>query len=644
MTYSIPLSFPLSSFSSPSPSLFSCLPASHHNPDKRKPGLKDTDYQAVATKPLTNFNKYFRYVSLGYSGTATKPSWTYKTAVDWRTQVVSKQNRTVVGPTVDQGTCAACWALVPVAAIEAAYAIAFGSNQPNISGQHILNCQGTWECVGGLPSDAFQFAASGGVLPEFIVPYTGTKYASSCPPAQRRKLAESFPPDLWFDRALEDHLHASPAQPPPSVLCAKKKPPPAPAAQPVPGPYRVAMFEQVAVSGWLGMVIALQAQPIIANVEADQTSFIEYTGGYIYADPDCFINGVVNHIVLLVGYSMSGATPYFIAQNTWGATWGVGGFMQMAIASGDGICGINTSPALYPVVRGPNPCVPNPCGSGTCSAGRGPGGYTCKCKTNFVVGKNIDQSPVCIPLKPCSLNAVNPCQVGTCLDDARGGYNCICPPGFFFDTRPDNTPSCILGPTPDEIKVVPGLTCDLVMSIYGITLTNFTQLNPDLNCKKLKLGDDIHIGDTNPCATPYTVTSQTSTCASIAAAFNITTVELQERNHELKCNKALQIGQQLFLFNLNASSTLHALWFPVWDSMPQVCGARGTADVAVCVPGRGTADLPVCQEYVTVAEGDTCDTIMRSARPPLTGQEFYALNPGINCNVGDQSLLGQQVG
>ncbi|CAI5508288.1 unnamed protein product, partial [Closterium sp. Naga37s-1] len=717
-------------------------PPPPEDPDKRKPGLKDTDYQAVATKPLVNFNKYFRYVSLGYSGTATKPAWTYKTAVDWRTQTVSRQKRTVVGPTVDQGTCAACWALVPVAAIEAAYAIAFGSNQPNISGQHILNCQGTWECVGGLPSDAFQFAASGGVLSEYMVPYTGTKDASSCGPTQRRKLAASFPPDLWFDQALEDHLHASiqdssphqlphqqpklpsltegspsgldslarhhlsssrfapappapaalpstrpppppppppspasvapnrlPAKPsrrisqpafessllhppplpplPPSSLFssrftsiltsffhipharilqsspisssssrsssigllkkkAKKKPPPAPAAQPVPGPYRVAMFEQVAVSGWLGMVIALQAQPIIANIEADQASFIEYAGGYIYADPDCFINGVVNHIVLLVGYSMAGSTPYFIAQNTWGATWGVGGFMQMAIASGDGICGINTSPALYPVVRGPNPCVPNPCGSGTCSAGRGPGGYTCKCKTNFIVGKNIDQSPVCIPLKPCSLNAVNPCQVGTCLDDARGGYSCICPPGFFFDTRPDNTPSCILGPTPDEIKVVPGLTCDLVMSIYGITLTNFTQLNPDLNCKKLKLGDDIHIGDTNPCATPYTVTSQTSTCASIAAAFNITTVELQERNHELKCNKALQIGQQ------------------------------------VCVV-RGTADLPVCQEYVTVAEGDTCDTIMRSARPPLTSQEFYALNPGINCNVGDQSLLGQQI-
>ncbi|CAI5463956.1 unnamed protein product [Closterium sp. Yama58-4] len=702
-------------------------------------------------QPLVNFNKYFRYVSLGYNGTATKPSWTYKTAVDWRTQVVSKQNRTVVGPTVDQGTCAACWALVPVAAIESAYAIAFGSNQPNISGQHILNCQGTWECLGGLPSDAFQFAASGGVLPEFIVPYTGTKDASSCPPPLRRRLEASFPPDLWFDRALEDHLHASiqdsslqqsqhqqhqhlqqhshiapappsppaalpssrrpppppppppspasiapnrlPAKPsrrisqpafepsllhppslpplPPSSLFssrftsllssffqfprprilqsspfsssssspssplptsssssssssrsffsssrsssigllkkpAKKKPPPAPSAQPVPGPYKIAMFEQVAVSGWLGMVIALQAQPIIANIEADQTSFIEYAGGYTYADPDCFINGVVNHIVLLVGYSMAGATPYFLLQNTWGATWGVGGFMQMAIASGDGICGINTSPALYPVVRGPNPCVPNPCGGGTCSATRNPGGYTCKCKTNFVVGRNIDNSPACIPLKPCSLNAVNPCQVGTCLDDGKGGYNCICPPGFFFDTRPDNTPSCILGPTPGEIHVVTGLTCDIVMSTYGINLTSFTQLNPNLNCNKLRPDDEIHIGDTNPCATAYTVTSSSDTCASIAAAFNVTTDQLKERNHELKCNKALQIGQQ------------------------------------ICVV-RGTADLPVCQEYVTVAEGDTCDSIMRSARPPLTSQEFYALNPGINCNVGDQSLLGQQI-
>ncbi|CAI5963972.1 unnamed protein product, partial [Closterium sp. NIES-64] len=278
----------------------------------------------------------------------------------------------------------------------------------------------------------------------------------------------------------------------------------------------------------------------------------------------------------------------------------------------DGICGINTSPALYPVVRGPNPCVPNPCGGGTCSAGRGPGGVGEETLTDATLSPFASPHPPLLSppspttMKPCSLNAVNPCQVGTCLDDARGGYNCICPPGFFFDTRPDNTPSCILGPTPDEIEVVPGLTCDIVMSTYGINATNFTQLNPKLNCKKLQLGEEIHIGDTNPCATSYTVTSSSDTCASIAAAFNVTKEQLQERNHELKCSKALQIGQQ------------------------------------VCVV-RGTADLPVCQEYVTVAEGDTCDTIMRSARPPLTSQEFYALNPGINCNVGEQSLLGQQI-
>ncbi|CAI5965314.1 unnamed protein product, partial [Closterium sp. NIES-65] len=126
------------------------------------------------------------------------------------------------------------------------------------------------------------------------------------------------------------------------------------------------------------------------------------------------------------------------------------------------------------------------------------------------------------------------------------------------------------------------------------------------------------------------------TCASIAAAFNVTKEQLQERNHELKCSKALQIGQQVWQASRGSG----------WPFPKPVLSSSNGGDrhntSRVCVV-RGTADLPVCQEYVTVAEGDTCDTIMRSARPPLTSQEFYALNPGINCNVGEQSLLGQQI-
>ncbi|CAI5527082.1 unnamed protein product [Closterium sp. Naga37s-1] len=461
---------------------------------------------------------------------------------------------------------AACWALVPVAAIEAAYAIAYGANHPNLSSQQVLSCQGTWQCTGGIPADAFQFvAAVGGVSPEKAVPYTGVVNASDCkvgssmsecvqvnvgPPGHTLKpmitdicflLREEMNSHLPEPPAFGLSLPSSPARPSPSaspnkfeacsccqtqlarpiqtpklppttpVPPSSSPPPPAfppqvPGIHPLSGRFAISMFEQVSVPGWLGMVLALQAQPIIANVEADQLSFINYQGGFIYADPDCFANGVVNHIVLLVGYSMVGVTPYFILQNTWGSTWGEGGFMQMAIEAGNGICGISTTPALYPVVAGSHPCQPiNPCGSGKCSNRAGKS--KCACAPGFTAAKNIDGSETCIPVHVCAMSAANPCQVGTCLDDGVGGYNCLCPPGFVADERPDETPVCVPGVTPSEVHVVPGLTCDSVRSTFGMSEANFTQLNPKLNCSSLATGDDIYVSDGTLCATPYTVTA-----------------------------------------------------------------------------------------------------------------------------------------
>ncbi|CAI5492520.1 unnamed protein product, partial [Closterium sp. Naga37s-1] len=548
----------------------------------------------------------------------------------------------------------------------------------------------------------------------------------------------------------------SPKLPPTTPVPPSSSPPPVPAfppqvpgIHPLSGRFSISMFEQVSVPGWLGMVLALQAQPIIANVEADQLSFINYQGGFIYADLDCFANGVVNHIVLLVGYSMAGVTPYFILQNTWGSTWGEGGFMQMAIEAGNGICGINTTPALYPVVAGSHPCQPiNPCGSGKCSNRAG--------KSKFHV---------------CSMSAANPCQVGTCLNDGAGGYNCLCSPGFVADERPDETPVCVPvhrilintcfpffrcrlihcatfsrplkghpsssptscsvsdslpplclplslrfqpvpklcrpitfslsspshsvpGVTPSEVHVVPGLTCDSVRSTFGMSEANFTQLNPKLNCSSLAIGDDIYASDgtlcatpyTAPvsvvlclfaplfppsqsptrvqklncsslaigddiyvsdgtlCATPYTVTTD-DTCESIAAAFSMTRSEFLRLNDDLPCGR-LKAGQQVggmravraWVLKACVIACLLKACVGAWVLKAFVNGCSRH----VCV-AHGTPDMPACQEFVTVAEGDSCDTIMRAARPPLSAQEFYTLNPGINCNAGEQMLLGQQV-
>ncbi|CAI6003372.1 unnamed protein product [Closterium sp. NIES-65] len=687
--------------------LVSLPPSPSDDPQKQRhrPGLRDRDFKAVPATTPSRFNRFFRHVSLGFNGTAAQPSWACREAVDWRGLVLVRgRNVTVVPPVKDQGLCvvsergevsgeggevgdeggevsAACWALVPVAAIEAAYAIAYGANHPNLSSQQVLSCQGTWQCTGGIPADAFQFvAAVGGVSPEKAVPYSGVVNASDCkllpasskpaaaakrnsreskpqpaavkpttkpptkalsapptgpasgpwklqskkaaaqatkpaagPPARpaksrtrgvrspskpvaagrgrqamvRAAAARAVPTSASMSASTsagrtpaastpitknedddDKHTHFSPSlsslfsqlfhrlrrptQPPKlppttSVPPSSSPPPPAfppqpPGIHPLSGRFSISMFEQVSIPGWLGMVLALQAQPIIANVEADQLSFINYQGGFVYADPDCFANGVVNHIVLLVGYSTVGVTPYFILQNTWGSTWGEDGFMQMAIEAGNGICGINTTPALYPVVAGSHPCQPiNPCGSGKCSNRAGKS--KCTCAPGFTTAKNIDGSETCIPVHVCAMSAANPCQVGTCLDDGAGGYNCLCPPGFVADERPNETPVCVPGVTPSEVHVVPGLTCDTVRSTFGMSEANFTLLNPKLNCSSLAIGDDIYVSDGTLCATPYTVTAD-DTCESIAAAFSMTRSEFLKLNDDLPCGR-LKAGQQV---------------------------------------------------------------------------------------------------
>ena len=83
----------------------------------------------------------------------------------------------------------------------------------------------------------------------------------------------------------------------------------------------------------------------------------------MYNDPACFANGIVNHNVLVVGYNLAAPVPFWILRNSWGAQWGDGGHMSMAVAavedtrgevpvpSGAGVCGIYSSPALYPVIK-----------------------------------------------------------------------------------------------------------------------------------------------------------------------------------------------------------------------------------------------------------------------------------------------------
>ena len=89
------------------------------------------------------------------------------------------------------------------------------------------------------------------------------------------------------------------------------------------------------------LLVALQNGPVAVAVEAVSPAFQHYTGG-VLAAKECFRYGV-DHGLLLVGYSnVTGQTPYWKLQNSWGANWGEKGYIRLAF--GSNICGWATEP------------------------------------------------------------------------------------------------------------------------------------------------------------------------------------------------------------------------------------------------------------------------------------------------------------
>ncbi|KAJ3696643.1 hypothetical protein LUZ61_000348 [Rhynchospora tenuis] len=197
-----------------------------------------------------------------------------------------------VTPVKNQGSC--------VAAIEGAVKIKKGYLL-SLSEQELVDCVSTcYKCRGGWPTKAFQWVINnGGIATESYYPYSATNGTCNSNGAS---------------------YHAASIK----------------------GYVNVPRYNERA------LMYAVAMQPVSVALEASSRSFQFYRGG-IYTGT---CGNTLNHAVTIIGYGIAGnGMKYWIIKNSWGTTWGAGGYMYIqkdVYNLPAGLCGLAMSPA-YPI-------------------------------------------------------------------------------------------------------------------------------------------------------------------------------------------------------------------------------------------------------------------------------------------------------
>jgi C1A family cysteine protease len=199
-----------------------------------------------------------------------------------------------VTPVKNQGQCGSCWAFSTTGSVEGAEFIATGK-LTSYSEQQLVDCSGAYGnmgCNGGLMDNAFKYIEAKGLEAEADYAYTARqgvcKYDASKTVGAVKDFVDVTPNN-------SDQLKAALAKGPTSVA-----------------------------------------------IEADQMAFQGYTGGVITTG----CGQQLDHGVLAVGYGTENGQDYFLVKNSWGASWGVNGYVKIGAGSTN-VCGI-LSAASYP--------------------------------------------------------------------------------------------------------------------------------------------------------------------------------------------------------------------------------------------------------------------------------------------------------
>jgi len=250
---------------------------------------------------LTNSEYRNIYLGTRFDGTErlanpepfTLPEEPLAVTIDWR-------QKGAVTEIKDQGQCGSCWSFSATGSTEGVHYLATGK-LVSLSEQNLMDCSGAYGnegCNGGLMNSAFQYIiANKGIDTEDSYPYQ-TRQASC--------------------RFTTSNIGAT-----------------------------ISSYKNVAAGNEAALQSAVNVQPVSVAIDASQNSFQLYKSG-VYYETKCS-SSRLDHGVLAIGYGTDEATgsDYWLVKNSWGRTWGIDGFINMA-RNRNNNCGIATQ-ASYPV-------------------------------------------------------------------------------------------------------------------------------------------------------------------------------------------------------------------------------------------------------------------------------------------------------